>query len=339
MFIGIGIGYEQMTKRGLKCHVRFPVYKTNEVGFRQYTNGSVIPNAVTRVNKSEFALRKYINNVLRDRTAQHNILKDFEYGTERTSSFYENTGLHHRCFQSPEMCDIRGNYGVTMFSAAEYSVERLCKIMHLRGIHTLHGFEPASTTMLRSASGTLLLFEQLFGIDLFKDTMRIYNNDQTSSYIYKYSDFRQFLFEHDVVVEGVVYSFTHQIMNDSFVKYTIVRKPQGIKPMVLNPVVDIQDDQVFLKTYDFPVNTTRHSKRVLKPKMISCHIVIYAQILEHLVRLEKCEEDILVTASRYLRSLNSEFVVFQLLFSMYNSIETNKLLRTDILCYPIRIKP
>jgi hypothetical protein len=324
-FIGIGIGYEQMMKRGLNCHICFPVYQTKTLEFRQYTSGPVIPGAVTRINKAEFALRKYVNSVLRDRASNHTVFKDFNYGTQKDSSFYENTGLQHRCFQSPEMCEEKAGYGVTMFSGSEYSVERLCNIMHLRGIHTLHGLEPASVTMLRNSTGKLPLFDQDFKIDLEQDVMLINNNDLTLAYRYKYSEFRQFFFEHDVVVEDTVYSFTHQVINDSFLKYTIVRKPKGVEPMVANPVVDIHDDQVFLRTYDFPKNWNRQSKQVLVPVMISCHVVIYAQILEHLVRLDKCEEDILVTAARYLRSLNSEFVINGATFQNFSKLSEDQL--------------
>jgi hypothetical protein len=174
-FIGIGIGYEQMMKRGLNCHICFPVYQTKNVGFRQYVNGPVIPGAVTRINKAEFSLRKYVNSVLRERASNHTVFRDFTYGTQKDSSFYESTGLQHRCFQSPEMCEEKANYAITMFSGSEYSVERLCNIMHLRGIQTLHGLEPASVTMLRNSTGRLPLFDQDFKIDLEQDVMLINN--------------------------------------------------------------------------------------------------------------------------------------------------------------------
>jgi hypothetical protein len=88
-----------------------------------------------------------------------------------------------------------------MFSGTEYSVDRLVEIMHIRGIQVLHGFEPLSTAMLRSSSGYIPLFEQEFIIDLDKDTMDVYNNDQSSAYHYKYSDLRQYFFERDIVCE------------------------------------------------------------------------------------------------------------------------------------------
>ncbi|KAI9310067.1 hypothetical protein BX666DRAFT_1882687 [Dichotomocladium elegans] len=190
-----------------------------------------------------------------------------------------------------------------MFTAREYSIERLVRIMHIRGVEVLYGAEAMSKSMLRFSSGRMEMFEQDFIIDIERDEMRVYNKDEANDYVYKYSTLRQFFFEQDIVHKG------HEYVTSDVLVYALRRLPLGTKPVRHSPVVDIRDDFVFLKTYVLTKTWDRHSSVPVQPLILSCHRIIFNQVKNHLVSIEKPDDEYLITTKRYLRTLNSEFVV------------------------------
>lgn len=311
-FLTIGVGYESFMRRGLKCHCCFPLF---EVGVDENGNffedtTKQIPRAHARISRAEHSLRKHVRTLLRENPGRLNsVLAEFSYSGAPEPEFYEDTGLRYRCFRPPELCMENARQAITMFTAREYSLERLVRIMHVRGVEILYGAEALSKSMLRFSSGRMEMFEQDFIIDMERDEMRVYNKDEANDYVYKYSTLRQFFFEQDIVHKGYVYAYRHEYVTSDVLVYTLRKLPLGTKPVRHSPVVDIRDDFVFLKTYVLDKTWNRHSTVPVQPLILSCHRIIYNQVKNHLVSIEKPDDEYLITTKRYLRTLNSEFVV------------------------------
>ncbi|KAG1440492.1 hypothetical protein G6F57_019004 [Rhizopus arrhizus] len=239
------MGYENMMRRGLDCHVCFPLRNVEKLDDDMYRVGNTIPGAQSRVDRMEYSLRKHVLYTLREKARDHTAFKYFKYSELRAPYFYENTGKVKRCFDPSELCTHTARQAITAFSARQFSLQRLVEIMDVKGIEILHGAEPLSKSMLRFETGDIPLFEQTFYIDIAKDEMRIYNNDEADDYVYKYSQIRQYFFEQGVVHNGRVYTYRHEFVNSSLIMFVIRKMPLGIRPVKCSPVVDIRDNFEF----------------------------------------------------------------------------------------------
>ncbi|KAG0755621.1 hypothetical protein G6F22_008060 [Rhizopus arrhizus] len=244
-FLSLGMGYENMMRRGLDCHVCFPLRNVEKLDDDMYRVGNTIPGAQSRVDRMEYSLRKHVLYTLREKARDHPAFKYFKYSELRAPYFYENTGKVKRCFDPSELCTHTARQAITAFSARQFSLQRLVEIMDVKGIEILHGAEPLSKSMLRFETGDIPLFEQTFYIDIAKDEMRIYNNDEADDYVYKYSQIRQYFFEQGVVHNGRVYTYRHEFVNSSLIMFVIRKMPLGIRPVKCSPVVDIRDNFEF----------------------------------------------------------------------------------------------
>lgn len=343
----LNMPYDSFLKRGAKAHCcyqtrPFEGYVTDHKGDMIPKYGGSWENKTGKTITMEAGLREYDRFLQRkDKKRTHPIFKEIDYRGVKTPRQFENVALEYRCFQAPEVCEIKRDYGITAFTAKEFTVERLVKVMHNKNMKVLYGAEPLCKAMLRRKEGVLPLFEQRFVTDLKENKMYVYNTqDNSIGYQYKYSDIRDYFFERDLVHEGRVYSFRHEYCNDSVIQFAIRRMPKGTVPSPMPPVVDMWDDTVFLRTYDFSSAWHRNSTRKLEPVLFSCSATAYNHMLNFLTNMDKPNDEFMVTAARSLRSINSELVINGKGYENFEKVPTERLnqIAIAILIETIKIK-
>lgn len=87
-FLTIGMGYENLMRRGLDCHACFPLKEIVKLDDGVYRVGETIPGAQSRVERAEYSLRKHVFNMLREKAKDHPAFKYFKYSELRAPYFY-----------------------------------------------------------------------------------------------------------------------------------------------------------------------------------------------------------------------------------------------------------